>query len=282
MKPKKNGNENTTIETEKNLTNNQWSIITKKNIKQNNFYVYALIDPTTNLPFYIGKGKNNRDKSHITEVKNNKIPHGNKRLFYTIKNIVNNNLNVIIKHLESNLSEQDAFFKEIEYIKKYGRKDLNTGILTNLTDGGEGQSGWVAPSDYRQRMSVSTSGNKNGMFGKNHTSESKELIRKKSIGRKYDDSVRKNKSLKMMGQNNHFYGKKHTTETILKLKENSTKKYKYENKSYVNLDSVKQLIIDEYNKKTNLSELTRIVNKNGIKCSRVAIKRRLIEWNLIL
>ena len=87
----------------------------------------------------------------------------------------------------------------------------------------------------------------------------------------------------MMGKNNHFYGKKHTPETILKLKENSIKRNKYgcENKSYVNLDSVKQLIIDEYNKKTNLSEITRIVNKNGIKCSRVAIKRRLVEWDII-
>ena len=282
MKLKKNGNESTITETKKNLINNQCDII-EKNIKQNNFYVYALVNPITNLPFYIGKGKNNRDKSHIRDVRYNKIPHGNKHLFYTIKNIIDSGLNVIMQHLDIGLSEQDAFLKECEYIKKYGRKDLEQGILTNLTDGGEGQSGWNPTIEYRDKMSISTSGSKNGMYGKKHTLESKELMIKKAIGRKQKDSVKEMKSLKMMGKNNHFYGKKHTPETILKLKENSIKRNKYgcENKSYVNLDSVKQLIIDEYNKKTNLSEITRIVNKNGIECSRVAIKRRLVEWDII-
>lgn len=278
MTLKKDGNESIITEIKSNSTNTQWKDIDKKRTNHNDFYVYALIHPKTNLPFYIGKGRNNRDKSHISETKNNKIPHGNRHLFYTIKNIIDSGLNVIIHRLETGLSEQDAFLKETMYIKKYGRKDLRTGILTNLTDGGEGQSGWHPDEEYKNKMSISVSGNKNGMYGKNHTSETKELIRKKAMGRKRTDLIKKNQSLRMVGKNNHFYGKKHTPETILKIKEKSVKnaKYGYKNKSYVNLDSVKQLIIDEFNKKTKLSEITRIVNKNGIKCSRVAIKRRLI------
>lgn len=31
------------------------------------FYVYALIDPKTNKPFYIGKGKDDRIKQHFSE-----------------------------------------------------------------------------------------------------------------------------------------------------------------------------------------------------------------------
>lgn len=279
MKLKNDGNENITTETKLDSTNTQWKNI-DKNTNHNDFYVYALIHPTTNLPFYIGKGRNNRDKSHISETKNNKIPHGNRHLFYTIKNIINNGLEVVIKHLDSNLSEHNAFLKENEYIKKYGRRDLGTGILTNLTDGGEGQSGWHPSEEYKNKMSISTSGNKNGMYGKKHTSETKELIRKKAIGRKHTELVKKNKSIKMMGENNHFYGKKHTDEVRSKIRENSIKTARYgkDNHGYIDLDSVKDLIITEYNKKTTISEITRMVNKSEIRCSRMAIRLRLKKW----
>lgn len=31
------------------------------------YYIYAYIDPRTDLPFYIGKGKNNRKTDHLRE-----------------------------------------------------------------------------------------------------------------------------------------------------------------------------------------------------------------------
>ena len=40
--------------------------------------------------------------------------------------------------LKKNLSEEDAFKHERYMIAVLGRKDLGTGILRNLTDGGEG------------------------------------------------------------------------------------------------------------------------------------------------
>ena len=33
---------------------------------QNKFYVYMLIDPRTDMPFYVGKGCENRYKIHFT------------------------------------------------------------------------------------------------------------------------------------------------------------------------------------------------------------------------
>lgn len=118
MKPKKNGSENTTIGIKNDSTKNQCEDITSKN----EFYVYALIDPADNLPFYIGKGKNARDTSHIRETTKGIIPHGNKHLYYSIKQVLDSGKSVIVERWNIYLEESDALAKEIEYIKKYGRR----------------------------------------------------------------------------------------------------------------------------------------------------------------
>lgn len=111
----------------------------------NDFYVYAYLDPTKigNFsygditfgyePFYIGKGRKNRCNNGIKD---------RKKCIKTakIKSLINKGFYPIIMKLDVDLSESEAFNREIYYIETIGRKDIGSGPLTNMTEGGEGTS----------------------------------------------------------------------------------------------------------------------------------------------
>ena len=58
----------------------------------------------------------------------------------------------LIRVLRSGLSTFDAFKWEMFYIHHFGRKDLGTGILRNLTDGGEGCTGHKQSQEHKERI----------------------------------------------------------------------------------------------------------------------------------
>ena len=118
----------------------------------NRFYTYAYLRED-GTPYYIGKGKRSRAYSRWRNGLN--PPKDKSRIIF----------------LKKNLTEEEAFKHEIYMIAVFGRKDLETGILYNKTDGGDGVSGRIA------------SGEKNNFYGKKHTLETKQKIGEKSKNR---------------------------------------------------------------------------------------------------
>jgi hypothetical protein len=136
-----------------------------------NFYVYHLINSQTGLPFYVGKGRGNRLFDHIRDTKNKKLFDKNKYLFYKINKISKSGGNIECKKIIENVSENDAFNREVEEIKKYGRKNNKTGILCNMTDGGEGSSGYIVTNKMKIHLSE-----KRTQFLNNNPDIKRELI----------------------------------------------------------------------------------------------------------
>jgi len=77
-----------------------------------------------------------------------------------IKSIVKSGKKPFIIIYQDNLLEQDAFELEKELITFYGRKDINTGCLCNLTGGGEGSGGhtWYPSEETKNAISVAKKG----------------------------------------------------------------------------------------------------------------------------
>lgn len=164
----------------------------------NNYYTYALINPFTNQPFYIGKGKKNRAMDHINEASYPDTKKSNKHKLNTIREILSNNGEVIIKYIDTNLTEKLAFELEMFIIELLGRRDKKTGILTNLTDGGEGFSGLNRNLSGENTPNYGKRGEDSIWWGRHHTEETKRKQSEKQKGKiiteEHKQNMRKPKS----------------------------------------------------------------------------------------
>ena len=155
----------------------------------NKYYVYVYLreDGHPPSPYYVGKGKDKRFQAR----------HGRK---YTNNGYWNPPKEENIRFVKTNLTDAEAIELEKKLIKQYGRKDNNTGILRNFTDGGEGSSGRLVKQETR------------------------ELWTKQRTGRKASPETCAKISESKKGKKNGFYGKTHTPETIEKIRESAKKR----------------------------------------------------------
>lgn len=120
---------------------------TKQNIThhgQNDWVVYRHIRLDKNMPFYIGIGKdlnrpyNKKDRSIFWKSIINKTEYTTEILF-------------------DNLTKEQAIEKEVEFIELYGRVDLKTGTLCNMTCGGEGTGELNEDLEFIRRKKIISS-----------------------------------------------------------------------------------------------------------------------------
>ena len=104
-------------------------------------YVYRHIRLDKNEPFYIGIGKDKwYRRAYKTSCKNK---HWDNVIAKT---------DYLAEILFDDVDYEFAKRKEIEFITLYGRKDLGTGTLVNMTQGGDGVTNW---SEERRTKHIS-------------------------------------------------------------------------------------------------------------------------------
>lgn len=203
----------------------------------NLYYVYMLLDPRKfYLPYYVGKGKGFRAMSHLSPTEGggkNRMKRG------VTSRIRRAGFEPKVVFVRTDMNESEAIELEIELIHRFGRRDIKTGILTNMTDGGEGLSGYVFTESHKQNLSNSLKGqvrstetralissNRRGSKASAETKEKMSRTRKGKqtgaenpmFGIPRSEERKQAQSILMTGDGNPMKGRKHSPDAIAKMK----------------------------------------------------------------
>lgn len=194
------------------------------------FYVYEHLRADTGEVFYVGKGS-----GHRARCRQGRNPYWR---------AVANKHGYVTRIVMSADDEDLAFLAEMELIDKHRRMGVR---LTNLTDGGEGMSGFKMPPDAIERRAAKQKGQKRPSVSallsgvpksaehRRKLSESRRGVRASDAakaalsraskgrpssmrGKKHSEEAKAKISAAISGENNPFFGKTHTAEAIEKIR----------------------------------------------------------------
>jgi len=179
--------------------------------------VYEHLRNDTNEVFYVGIGKAPR-RAFSKQGRNN--PH-----WHNIAKKVGYSVNII----HSDIEWDEAGEIEKSLIKKYGRQDLRTGILVNMTDGGDGRLGVIVSEETRLKIGKSHKGRipseearqkmSEAHKGKTPSEETRLKLSEAHKGKTASEETRLKMSKDRIGEKNNFFGKTHSEEAKQKLSE---------------------------------------------------------------
>lgn len=176
-------------------------------------YVYRHIRHDKNQPFYIGIGRT--PYRHTAKQNRNGI-------WQKIASRTSYEVEIIF----DDVSWDFACKKEIEFIKLYGRINIGTGTLANMTDGGDGNLGLKHSKEAIEKISKASLGRPGYWKGKKMPKESSDKISaaKKGkkmpwlYGRKVGEKTRNAVAKHSIGNKYHL-GHKHSEESKRKMSE---------------------------------------------------------------
>ena len=259
-------------------------------------------------PFYVGKGKGTRYLDHLRIAKGDRKGKIN-LVVAKIKSILNDGYEPVILKVYDGLTNENYNQYEIDTIKTIGRLSDNTGTLLNITEGGDGGITWVGDhhnknkrieeivgADRAREMKSNLSriasqrigtrnpnygnrGEKNPMYGRKTTAETKEKIRQKTLVQfsKYSDDEIMRMVEKMIESKkeipDHVKQKWYTTAS-------STLKEKLKNGELFKPEHREKLKKNNFKKLNKGSDLLKISDDVKMKISKSLKGRRFSEEHL--
>lgn len=150
-------------------------------------YVYALFAGRQLLPCYIGIGKGDRMRRHLSEAKYTKRRHYMSRKYRTLRACIARGIPITARRLASSLTIEEACAFEHAFINIFGRRDLRTGCLLNACAGGLGVKN-LAPSTRAKLVEIGRRHNarpeiRQMLKERKHTPETRALISAVAKGR---------------------------------------------------------------------------------------------------
>jgi hypothetical protein len=218
----------------------------------NRFYVYAHIRLDTGTVFYVGKGFKNRAYRK----------YNRNKYWKNITNKCDYHVEILVK----NLTEQEAFDKEIQCIKIYREYGF---CEANLTDGGEGGSGYIPSKETRKKMGESNKGKRLGYKVSTETKKKQGLAKK---GKKLSEKHKNNIAKGLKGRILSLESKKKIAKSHLGMKHSQKSKQK------ISLNSANAIKIIDIKTGRIYNCISKVAKK--FKIARTTLKRWLDNDNL--
>jgi hypothetical protein len=181
-------------------------------------YVYQHVRKDKNTPFYIGIGSDN------DFYRANKLSERNE-----IWTRISSKTEVTVEILYQNIDWETACLIEKDLIQKYGRININTGILSNMTDGGEGTLNKIINEETKFLLGTGNRGKKRSEESRKKQSESTigvkkskehcQSIRLARLGKKLSEESKMKISLNSKGRSSWNKGKSFSKESKEKMSE---------------------------------------------------------------
>lgn len=184
-----------------------------------NSYVYLLIDPRNNLPFYVGKGSGKRCYFHSLEAKYYRDRKSKK--LNKIRKLSSLGLEPIVVKVEENVTDKQAM--EFECLLIAEIRDLGID-LTNMTDGGDGAKGYKHTEAHKQKMREKFKGRiisdeHRQKMRKPKSEEGRLAIATARLTTTYrpSEETKRKTSQSLLGRPSPMKGRKHTEEAKYKM-----------------------------------------------------------------